>query len=183
MPLVNKATLVVGAGNFYRAPVGTSFPSDLRAPEAAWVNIGHTSLEDILSFDSEGGEPTVLGTLQAPSLRTTYSKRTDSFSIVLQQFDEDGLKLYYGSNAKVSVDGRLLEVPTNPVPTECAFMMVFLDGENEFAIYIPRCEVMRGDNLEISDTESFASLPLAIRPLQHGSNSYTYAVTPMGGAG
>lgn len=181
MPLIDKATLVVGSGNFLVADVGTACPVDLKtftAPEtAAWDPIGHTSLEDVLTFDSEGGEQTVLGTLQNPNLRTTYTKRTESISIGLQQFDEGGLKLYYGSNA-VKV-GNLLQVPTNPVPSQKAFLALFLDQEAVFAIYMPKAEIFRGDNLEISDTESLATLPLKVTPLQYQTNNWTYAVTVM----
>lgn len=182
MAIDNKATLVVGAGNYFKGTVGAALPADLRAVSTPWENIGHTSIEDILSSESEGGEPTVLGTLQNPSLRTTYSARTESFGLVLQQWDEAGLKLYYGSNAVTNPDTGLLQVPSNPVPTECAFLAVFLDGETEFALYAPRAEIFRGDNFEISDTESFASLPLSVRPLQHETNNWTYAVTPLGRA-
>lgn len=175
MPLIDKATLVVGSGNFLVAPIGTACPTDLRAPGVAWDPVGHTSLEDVLTFESEGGEQTVLGTLQNPSLRTTYTKRSESISIGLQQFDEGGLKLYYGSNA-VRVNS-LLQVPTNPVPTQKAFLAIFLDQEATFGIYMPKAEIFRGDNLEISDTESLATLPLKITPLQYGSNDWTYAVT------
>lgn len=177
MALNNNATLVIGAGNFFTAVTGTAKPTDLASPEVAWTNIGHTSLEDIISFDSEGGEATVLGTLQAPSLRTKYSKRTESFNINLQQFDEAGLKLYYGSNA--SVVAGMLQVPVNPEPTVSAFLAVFIDKSNKFGIYVPKAEIFRGDNLEISDTESLASLPLKITPLIHSTNNWTYAITAL----
>src|SRR5690606_3027773 len=64
MPLIDSAVLKVGAGNYFTAPVGTALPTDLKSPGSEWVNMGHTSLEDILAFESEGGEATVLGTLQ-----------------------------------------------------------------------------------------------------------------------
>lgn len=72
MALNDKATLVIGAGNYFTAPTpGTKAPVDLTTVATPWVNMGHTSIEDIMSFDSEGGESSVLGTLQNPSLRTT----------------------------------------------------------------------------------------------------------------
>lgn len=184
MALNNKATLAVGTGHFYIAPVGTAYPkAAVTSPPTPWEEIGHTSLEDIISFDSEGGEATVMGTLQAPSLRTSYSARSESFAIVLQQFDTDGLKLFYGSNAKVDAVTGLLNVPTHPTPTEKAFLAVFIDGANFFTIYAPRTEIFRGDNFEIADTESFASLPLNVKPLQNGNNDYTYALSPLGVVG
>lgn len=178
----DAATLVIGAGNFYTAPVGTAMPSDLSAaPSAPWENVGHTSLEDIFSTESEGGEATILGTLQNKSLRTKYSTRTEKFTITLQQFDEAGLKLYYGSNASVAVGGEL-EIPNDPTPTQAAFLAVFVDGSNHFGIWVPKAEIYRADDLALSDTESLAGLPIGITPLQYQTNDFNFAVTPLGGA-
>lgn len=175
----DNATLVINTGNYFTAPVGTALPVDLMAPPVAWVNVGHTSLTDIFSLTSAGGDATVLGTLQNKSLRTSYATRTETFNITVQQFDATTLKLYYGANATVNVDGTI-GIPTNPQPTVAAFLAIFVDGANRFAIYVPKAEIMRADDLALSDTESLAGLPLAITPLTYLTNAYTYAVTPLG---
>ena len=179
MALNDDATLVIGAGNYFQAPAGTAIPAVLSAVTTPWENLGHTSLEEILSISSEGGEATVLGTLQNKALRTTYSARTDQLNFTLQQFDEAGLKLYYGANM-VELDDELLGVPTNPTPTICAFLAVFIDGDNLFAFYAPKAEIFRADDFSAGDSESLAGLPLAVKPMQLGSNDWTYAVTPLG---
>lgn len=186
MAVNDAATLVIGAGNYFTNAVDTAIPVDLTNPEGetpAWENIGHTSLEDIFSVTSEGGEATVIGTLQNKSLRTKYSSRSETMAVVLQQFDEAALKLYYGSNmVDINADGSLMGVPTDPTPTTVAFLAVFTDGNTQFAFYAPKAEVYRGDDLSISDTESLAGLPLAVKPLQSGSNTWTYAITPLAAA-
>ena len=179
MALDDDATLVIGAGNFFTAPVDTVPPADYTAPEVAWVNIGHTSLEDIFSTTSEGGEKTTLATLQNSSLRTKYSKRVETFNIVVQQFDAETLKLYYGSNASTLAGGEI-GVPEDPVATQKAFLAVFIDGDNHFGLYVPKADILRGDDFEVADTESLNGLQLAITALKSGANDYTYAVTPMG---
>ncbi|WP_159795645.1 phage tail tube protein [Puerhibacterium puerhi] len=177
----DAATLVISTGRLYTAPVGTEFPTSLDTPANPWDEIGHTSLEEIMAIASEGGEATTLGTLQNKNLRVVYSDRTETFTINLQQWDEPGLKLYYGTNmVDVKDDGSLLGVPTVPAPTECAFLAVFKDQSHVFAIYAPKVSIFRGDDVDLADTESLASLPLAITPLQHDTNEWTYAVTPMG---
>lgn len=182
MAINNAATLVVGAGNYFTAPyvelTPAGLPADLTAVGAPFVSVGHTSLEDVFSMTSEGGEPTVLGTLQNKSLRTTYSPRQETINFTLQQFDEIGLKLYYGSNATVGSEGEI-QVPTNPTPTIVTFLVVFTDGESTFAFYAPKAEIYRADDLAISDTESLAGLPLAVKPLVHDDNAWAYAVTPL----
>jgi len=178
--LNDNATLVIGSGNYFTGPVGTPLPTDLSAiPSGTWENIGHTSLEDILSQATEGGDVTVLGTLQNKTLRTSRTTKVDTFNITLQQFDTPSLKLYYGSNAPENADGTI-GVPQNPTPTVKAFLAVFVDAESIFAIHVPKSEIIGSDSLALSDTESLAGLPLAITPLIHGTNTYPYSVTPLG---
>lgn len=151
--------------------------------------MGHTSLEDILSVTSEGGEATVLGTLQAKSLRNSYSARTETMRVNLQQFDATGLKLFFGANmAPTNEDARFAGVPATPQPTKAAFMAVYIDGENVFALWAPSVEILRGDDFEVSDTESFASLPLDIKPMffipsgSQVANKWTWSLTPLAAA-
>ena len=184
--LANNATLVVNSGNYFLGPVGTKPPTDLLNPNSPWENMGHTSIEDILALTSEGGEATVLGTLQAPNLRNSYSKRTETMRVVLQQFDVSGLRLFFGQNAStITDDARFLGVPATPQPTKAAFLAVYIDGANVFALYAPSVEILRGDDFEISDTESLAGLPLDIKPMfyvpsnQASANSWTWALTPL----
>ena len=196
MPQIDSAVLSVGTGNFYTCPYVTATPTAapatkplLLAPATPWASIGHTSLEDILSVSSEGGEATVLGTLQNRNLRTSYSARTEALAIVLQQADEPGLKLYYGDNfekidsannggtgAGVSLFNG---VPALPTPAIRSFLAVFQDGAQVFAFYAPKAEIYRSDDLEIADTESLLGLPLNVKPLIHGTNKWAYAVTPL----
>ncbi|AUG87200.1 major tail protein [Streptomyces phage Omar] len=179
MALNDDATLVIGTGNYLTAPVGTDLPEDLLVPTSPWSAVGHTSLEDIFSIASEGGEATVIGSLQNKSLRTKYSARTETMTFTLQQFDIAGLKLYYGSNAPVLPNG-LVGVPTDPVPTTAAFLVVFVDGENHFAFYAPKAEIYRADDVSFGDTESMAGLVIGVKPMALGNNTWTYAITPLG---
>lgn len=186
MALNDDATLVIGSGNYLTNDLGTALPADLLLPNAGivdpakkWENVGHTSLSDIFSITSDGGDATVIGTLQNTSLRTKYSARTETMAVILQQFDKAALKLYYGANAVELEDGTL-GVPENPTPTVCAFLAIFVDGEHVFAFYAPKAEIYRGDDLSISDTESLAGLPIGVKPMKYGTNTWTYAVTPLG---
>lgn len=183
MALDINYTLIVNSGNYFTAPTGTAMPANLLDPTVGgtgpWEPIGHTSLEEVLAFASEGGEKTVLGTLQNKNARTTYSPKTEEFAITLQQWDAAALKLYFGSDMVTVEAGRLLGVPQDPTPTEAAFLAVFYDGTNEFAVYAPRAEIFRGEDIDIADTESFAGLPLSVTPLVHSTNTWAYAVTPL----
>ncbi|MFI1799855.1 hypothetical protein ACH427_21220 [Streptomyces sp. NPDC020379] len=180
MALNDNATLVVGNGNYLTAPVGTAMPDDLLVPVSPWQNVGHTSLEDVFGITSEGGEATTIGTLQNKSLRTKYSARTESITFTLNQFDVSALRLYFGANAPLLPDGSI-GVPADPKPTQSAFLAIFIDGESHFAVYAPKAEIYRADDMAIGDTESLAGLPLGVKPMVYGNNTWTYAVTPLGG--
>ena len=186
MAIKDGATLVINTGNYFMAEVGTAAPADLLQPGAEWENVGHTSLEDILALTSEGGEATTLGTLQAPQLRMAYSNRSETMRVVLQQFDGPSLKLFFGSNMKATAeDARFHGVPSKPNATKAAFMAIYIDGANVFALWAPSVEVLRGDDFEISDTESLVGLPLDIKPMfytpsgSQTANAWTWALTPI----
>ena len=177
MALDNTAVLKVGTGHFYTAPVGTALPADLRAPGAAWTEMGHTSMQDILSSASEGGETTTLGSLQAKTLRQSVAPRTESYNMNLLQFDKDSLKLYYGSNAVVTASGSV-QVPQDATPTEVAWLVVFYDGTTTAGIYAPKASIFRSDDLAISDTENLATLPLKVTPLTYLTNAFAIEFIP-----
>ena len=186
MALIDTATLVPDSGNFFLAVVGSALPANLAAPAAPWGNIGHTSVENMLGFESEGGETTILSTLQNKALRTKRANVTDTLSLTLQQFDRASLKLYFGDNASdgdyvTGTTGRKwLRISGTPTPTTTALLIVFVDGENLFALHIPKCEILRGDAPDFGDGENLAGLPLKITPLQLGANNWTIQVTPLG---
>lgn len=186
MALYDDTTLNIGTGHLWIAAVGTDAPTDFRDPTVGgtvtdWAEIGHTSIDDILSITSEGGDTTVLGTLQSPSLRTSTSARTESFTFNLAQWDEDSLKLYFGSNAAIATTGPgtgLLQVPSKPTPTSKAFLAVYQDGASDFVIYAPKAEILRADDMSLADTSSLATLPIKVTPLSV-SGAEPYYVAPL----
>ena len=181
MALKDNAVLVIDTGNYFLAEPGTAAPANLLEPGAEWDNVGHTSLEDILGLGSEGGEATILGTLQSKSLRTSYSARTETMTFTLQQFDEDSLKLYFGRNMDyIDGDKRFMGVPETPQPTVAAFLIIFVDQEEHFAFYVPRAEILRGDDMEFGETGAIMGLPLSVSPKKHGANKWAWALTPIG---
>jgi len=183
MALNDNAAIVINTGRYYTAPVGTAYPEDPKNPGQDWTDVGHTSQEDIITISSEGGDRTTLGSLQNKQLKVSTTPRTESFGINVHQFDVETLKLYYGSNAVSIEGGKLLGIPSNPAPTERAFLAVLTDGVVDLSIYAPKASIFRGDDLDITDTESLASLPLSITPLGHLTNPFAYAITPVGGTG
>ena len=175
------ATFSPGSGTFWLAPTDTAYIADLAVtPTSPWGEIGHTSIEDILTISSEGGDATTLSTLQAQPLRTKYSTRIEQMQINLQQFDVESLKLFFGSNMTQVSTSIWYKVPTTPTVTTKAFLAILNDPETgSFAFYAPKAEIFRADDLDLADTESLASLPISVKPVVSGSNDYSYLVSPL----
>lgn len=177
MAFSDNSVLKVGNGYFYTAPVGTERPADLLNVGAEWSTMGHTSLEDILSSNVEGGERTQLGSLQKRNLKTAVSGRSESFQVNLLQFDTDSLHLYYGSNAVIDENGDV-RIPEVPVPEERAWLFLFFDGTRAGGIYASKASFIAAESFSVSDTESLSQLPLNVTPLQHGDESSAYRFIP-----
>ena len=173
----DEAVLKIGTGEFYTAPTGTELPANILEPGEPFTSMGHTSLEDILNSASEGGESTVLSSLQKRNLRTSISARTESYNINLLQFDSESLTLYYGANAEVTDEGHVRPAQ-EPVPTEVAWLFVFRDGDRVGGIFAPRASIFRGDDVAITDTEALQSLNLQVTPLVHDNNQHAIEFIP-----
>lgn len=174
MALNNDAVVKISTAHFYTAEVGTPVPTD-GVPTAAFDEMGHTPLSDILSLAFEGGEVTTLGSLQNPSLRTARSPRTATVNMSLLQWDAPGKRLYLGSNALTDSAGRLGPAAA-PSPTVKLIWIVVEDGENFFDFVFPKAEILGSGDLSLADTESLAALPLAITPLQADENTAPYYI-------
>ena len=183
MALNDDAVLNINTASFYKAPAGTSLPAVtalLTAIPSPWVNIGHTTEDNIFSINSSGGDTTTLRSLQAKSLRTSTTARDESFVINLLQFDADSLALYFGSNGAVDGTSGWFEVPNSPVPTAGAFLAVFTDGASKFGIGAAKVEIVRADDFDFADTNSMANLPIKVTPLTVAGKSSAWSISPMG---
>lgn len=174
MALNDNAVLKPNTAHFYTATELTARPADLRNPGAEWEHMGHTSLEDILAASTEGGDQSILPSLQNRQLRTARNTSTTSFRVNLLQLDKNSAKLYFGSNAEFDASGNIVSVPADPQPTKVAWLCVMYDGQNDAGYYAARAEIVRGEDLSISDTESLAMLPVQITPLSVGDGGTPY---------
>lgn len=176
----DSATLKVGTAHFYTAPVGTARPTTvatLKAPPVAWTEMGNTSLDNIIALTSEGGAVTTLGSLQNKSLRQTVEARVESFGIQLLEWSEESLSLYYGANSVIAADGAV-EIPSEPVPTEAAFLVVLHDGDRVAGFYAEKSSLFRSDDIAIADANSLAQLPIKVTALNNLGKPSALTVIP-----
>lgn len=184
-------TLLPGLGHFYTAPVGTPAPSDPTNPGSAWKDVGNTPIDDILTFDSDGGEETLISTLQNKRHRVSRSDLVESFAMALHDFTKDSYELYYGTNMDTSgVPGWYGPNADAPTPFSGAFLGVLVDGDSYFPIYVPKAEIYRAEGISLSGTEDLATLPIKVTPLSVEGKQpyYVKPITettkaPVGGTG
>lgn len=176
--LIDEATVVPAVGEYWFHPeVDTAPPADPDNPEAdGYIDLGHTALEDPFAINSEGGEQTVLGTWRNKSLRTVYTPRVESVAFVLQQWEEDSYRLYYGANAEMDENGYVM-VPSNPTPTRGTLFTLIRDGDETLPLWFPSVSIYRADDIS-ADPEAFMGLPVRATILGRSGETGLYGIAP-----
>lgn len=157
MAQTDTAVVLPGTGHIYLAPTSTAEPVDPLAPTTPWETIGHTSREDGLTITREGGDSTILGTWQNPSLRERRDPTTFAITWHMHQVDNTVLELYFGGADIAAVD--VFGVPIATAPVERALFVRLVDGTNEVGLYIPKVSIGADDDVEV-DVENFLAFPV-----------------------
>ena len=138
------------------------------AAGGAWQNLGHTSRDDLPSFESEGGDVETKGSWQNAALRQVVTEQSaDSVTMRLLQFDNTAMELYYGTNAS-STPGVFGVADGTAVPVEKALMIIIVDGTNRVAFYSPKASFTRDDSIELA-VDDFAAFPIRATFMSSGS--------------
>lgn len=173
-------TLMPGRGYFYTAPEGTEPPTDALSPGPEWKSVGNTPVTDILTFNSEGGEETVIPTLQNSRHRVSRSDLIESLGIALHDFTEDSYQLYYGTNQDDAMyDGWIGPNAESAAAWSGAFLAVLVDGDAHFPMYVPKCEIYRAEGISLPGTEELAALPVRVTPLSLAPSIQPYYIKPL----
>lgn len=131
---------------------GTTLPT-------GFTTLGHTTLDKVVAFASDGGDTEVKGSLQNRALREVLKSAAVDRIVVssLQIQDNTVLTLYYGGgDATVA---NTFDVPDNPGVQERALLVVIVDAVSPVGLYVPRSSVRRDDVMAIP-ADDFASAPL-----------------------
>jgi hypothetical protein len=175
----DDAVLTAAVGYVYVAPAGTAAPTpaqlktiDLKQATAwptgltAWTSVGHTSRGTLPEFGFEGGDSEVKGSWQKKKLREINpDDPIDFLTIVLHQFDEDALSLYYGPNA--STTPGVFGVDTSQV-NEKAVFVVIEDGDLRLGHHAHKSSVKRDDAIDLP-IDDLAALPVRFTYLDYES--------------
>lgn len=166
MATTDGAVLIPGVGHIFTHPTtgNTWTLANLTAYASAgtiptgWGELGHSDLDSILTFAQDGGDSTVKGSWQNPSLRETVAPITESFTIPAEQvLDDDILTLYYGGGDN-TVTGRFA-APDSPAPVQRSAIVVMLDGTTPVGFSVACASIGRSDVISMAQ-DDFIKLPL-----------------------
>lgn len=173
MALNDNANVVAATGFLFFGDVGIQVPANwedanLAANPSELVgmeNVGHTSLEDLPEFGSDGGDSETLGSWQRKVLRQQQTEAsTDYLTFQPYQFDRNVLEMYWGIGETTA--GRFDIVEVGARKLEKSFLVVIVDGAVRVAFFAPRVSFSREDSLSLS-TENFAQWPIRATFLQY----------------
>ncbi|AGR46437.1 major tail protein [Mycobacterium phage Odin] len=172
----DDAVLTAAVGYVYVGAAGTAPPTpallktlDLSKPESwvgatGWASVGHTSRGTLPEFGFEGGDSEVKGSWQKKKLREiTTEDPIDYVTVLLHQFDEQSLGLYYGPNA--SETPGVFGVKTGQT-NEKAVLVVIEDGDMRLGQHAHKAGVRRDDAIELP-IDDLAALPVRFTYLDY----------------
>ncbi|MGW3956845.1 phage tail tube protein [Streptomyces sp. NPDC004752] len=106
MPLLDEAAIVPGTGFIYLADPDTAKPTaitDPLNPGPGWINIGHTSRDDLPEFGRDGDGTETIGSWRSVKLRQTSPDVTYLVTFQFVQASTDTYKLYFGTGDEAAV--------------------------------------------------------------------------------
>lgn len=164
----DDAVLTAAVGYVYVAEEGTQAPTpaqlktiNLKNPAtwavSGWKSVGHTSRGTLPEFGYEGGDSEVKGSWQKKKLREiSTDDPIDHLVVILHQFDEDSLSLYYGPNA--STTPGVFGVKTGQT-NEKAVFVVIEDGDLRLGHHVFSASAKRDEAIELP-IDDLAALPV-----------------------
>jgi hypothetical protein len=181
MAVTDAAVILPSIGHVWTGTVDTAtkptveqlatFSSAGTVP-SGWTDLGHTSLDNILTFGQDAGSTSVKGSWQNSALREIVTQQpVDYFTVQsLQLLDADVLNLYYGGGTPGTDE---FATPDTTTPVEKAVTLVMLDGATELAFYCPKASI-RADSEMAFASDDFTKIPLRFTPLKHSTNAKSY---------
>lgn len=151
--------------------VGTGTPTvtvtSVATPNG-WVNVGHTSRDDLPEFGFDGGKKQMRGTWQRKRLRDVDAADPveDSLKFTLEQFDKNSLELYFGEDA-ADTNG-VFGVSGDFNPVEKSVFVVLVDGDARVGFYASKAEISRDASIKMP-LDNFAGLPVKATFLNYGT--------------
>lgn len=176
MALNDNAVVLPAVGYIYVAPVDTASPTpaqietfDPAVGISPWVQLGHTSRDDLPVFGFDGGDQETLGSWQNASLRRVTTEAAQDFvTFNALQLDESVLSYYYGVSNPGSTVGKFDVTSASVAGLETALLIVIVDGDATIGFHASKVSLGREDSIELAIDE-FVAVPLRASVLKSGS--------------
>jgi hypothetical protein len=133
-----------------------------------WINVGHTSRDDMPEFGFDGGDTEIKGTWQKKRLREvqTGDPLADSVGIHLSQWDRNTLRLYFG--ADTAATAGIYGVSGDFKAVEVAILILIIDDDVRLGFYASKASVKRDDSIGLP-VDDLSSLPIKATFLNLGA--------------
>lgn len=154
------ATIIPGKGTVLVADPDTAVPTDyltldpgpngnMATAAVGWEAMGHTSRENTVALNKEGGEATQIGSWWDEALRSQYAPTNWNINVNSLQVDALTLGLAFGGGTLDTTAGSYAF--GDIVPQAKALYVLMIDsGGNRMAFYIPNTTVSIGDAPELA---------------------------------
>ena len=150
----SKALFQPKRGTVFVAPKDTELPDDLKEllisceSVGAWSNLGHTSADNLPTWDEDGGEATSKDSWKVSSARTTYDTKTVSVTVKSIQADSKTIRFIYNGWDNTSGKSKGIVMGLDPAPRDIALVVVSYDPgiNSNFGMYIPNAS-MKADGM------------------------------------
>ena len=177
MALNDNAVVLPAVGYIYVAAVDTAAPTpaaieafDPTVGLSGWVQLGHTSRDDLPVFGFDGGDAETMGSWQNASLRRVTTEVAQDFvTFNALQLDEQILSYYYGVSNPGSTVGKFDVTDSSVSGIETALVIVIVDGDATIGFHASKVSMGREDSIELA-VDEFVAVPLRASILKSGSN-------------
>lgn len=137
-------------------------------PVNGWINVGHTSRDDMPEFGFDGGDTEIKGTWQKKRLREvqTGDPLADSVGLHLSQWDRNTLRLYFGEDTAATAG--VYGVSGDFAAVEVAILILIIDDDVRLGFYASKASVKRDDSIGLP-VDDLSSLPVKATFLNLGA--------------
>jgi len=166
MPEVPGNILVGQNGQAYVAPLGTAEPANVASSlDAAFVELGIISEDGAKPVDSKETVD-IPGWQSFYTYRTIVTKRDFRVGFVMREWKRETFALAFGGGTFVDQGGGMTkyEPPSPETIDERVFVLDWQDGDANYRLVIPRCQVVEAVETQLARTVA-ADLPVTLAVL------------------
>lgn len=180
MALNNDAVILPGKGTVLVAPVGTPLfdvtAFDLATPTTytGWDLIGHTSTDNAVALNRDGGDSTQRGSWWTPALRTSFDPSVWSMTVNSLQVDTTTLSLAFGGGTATA--GKYA-FPSSTTPVDKAVVVLAIDTTGTLGWHMVKGSCVCGDPPSFDPT-AFFEIQLSITANEDDSGNFIEILFP-----